>query len=179
MHWDCKREQKRVWGKSGFYGNASAFTLLELMIVMAMICILATVAIPAYINTINRAKQADAVSALTLAQEQEASFWSDPSNSSPHYASTIGCLPSFAAAGANVACFAVTSCYSCNATTYTTPTGYLVTVVPVGTSHFKIKASKTISGGNDILTISDTNQYPQITPSTALKFSIFQWIFGE
>lgn len=71
----------------------AGFSLVELMIIVAITGILAAVAIPAYTNYVNRAKQAEAISALMTAKMDQEVFWAD---TLPHrYASTIGCLASF------------------------------------------------------------------------------------
>ena len=44
--------------------NSQGFSLVELMVVVAILGILMTVTIPAYFNYINRARQADAIHKL-------------------------------------------------------------------------------------------------------------------
>ena len=73
----------------------AGFSLVELMIIVAIMGILAAVAIPAYINYINRAKQGEAISALMTAKLDQETFWADEYR----YASTIGCLASFGGKG--------------------------------------------------------------------------------
>jgi general secretion pathway protein G len=50
----AKLSSVRLGGK----GEACGFTLLELMVVMTLILILATMAVPAYLNAIQRAREA-------------------------------------------------------------------------------------------------------------------------
>ncbi|RKX24103.1 MAG: hypothetical protein DRP47_11880, partial [Candidatus Zixiibacteriota bacterium] len=67
------------------------FTLVELMITVAILSILAAVAIPAYSNYVNRAKQSDAIIGLKAAQMAQEQFFSENNA----YSSTIDILPGF------------------------------------------------------------------------------------
>ncbi len=70
---------------------AQGFSLVELMVVVAIMGILAAVAVPAYINHINRTKQANALETLfevRMAQEQFYAL-------KDRYARTIGSLEGF------------------------------------------------------------------------------------
>ncbi len=71
--------------------NKSGFTLVELMITVAILAILAAVAIPAYSNYVNRAKQSDAIIGLKAAQMAQEQFYSENNR----YANTIDILPGF------------------------------------------------------------------------------------
>jgi len=71
--------------------GGGGFTLVELMITVAILAILATVAIPMYSNYMNRAKQSDAVIALKAAQMAQEQFFSENNT----YCNTIDMLPGF------------------------------------------------------------------------------------
>ncbi|MDY0042430.1 MAG: prepilin-type N-terminal cleavage/methylation domain-containing protein, partial [Desulforhabdus sp.] len=67
------------------------FTMVELMIVVAIAGILASVGIPAYVNYKNRAIQAEAIEALLRGKMDQEVYRAE----NERYASTIGCLSSF------------------------------------------------------------------------------------
>ena len=46
------------------HGHAGGFSLIELMIALAIVAVLLTVALPAYNNSVDRGRQAEAMSAL-------------------------------------------------------------------------------------------------------------------
>ncbi|MCU0589124.1 MAG: prepilin-type N-terminal cleavage/methylation domain-containing protein [Syntrophobacteraceae bacterium] len=138
------------------------FTLVELMVVVSICAILASVAIPAYVNHVHRARQTEAVDALMQAKMDQELFWADTFPC--RYASTIGCLASF---GGN-----------CANTTYTTASSYRVTVSAAGTQHFQVSARKSINGQTDLLHVSDTVARPVVNTPNALNWSIFHWIFN-
>ena len=130
------------------------------MVVVAIVGIMATVAVPGYINYQNRAKQTEAIEALLRGKMDQEAFWADNNR----YASTIGCLYSFG--------------NDCTKTSYltskTVAKSYNLTV-----NGSTIRAGRTIGGGSDILTITtaSTDRFPTIVDPTKLSFSIFQWIF--
>jgi len=145
----------------------SGFTLVELMVVTAIVAILASVAAPAYINYQNRAKQSQAVEALLRAKMDQETWWAE----NGQYANTIGCLASFG--------------NSCSRTTYLTAAsatnGYTLSVVNVSANTKRMNAVRFISNGNTndslYITTNDTCQTPvQVTPN-AVKFSVFRYIF--
>ena len=151
------------------------FTLVELIVVVAIMAILATVATPAYINYVNRSKQGEAESLLFTARLEMEEFYTD----NGYYANTIQCLPSFA--GANIGC--LSSCANCaNSATAHYYTYCVSGHNPVGaTPYYQVQATRQIYtwASNDVLTISATTDTPKVQNTNALKFSIFQWLFGQ
>ena len=141
--------------------SKSGFTLVELMVVVSISAILASVAIPAYVNYVNRARQTEAADALMQAKIDQELFWAD---TFPYrYAQTIGCLASF---GGN-----------CANASYLTGSSYRVTIVTGNTQNFLIRAQKTVNGQADILHVSNTVSRPVVDTPGALSWSIFSWIF--
>lgn len=143
----------------------SGFTLVELMVVVAITGVLAAVAIPSYINYQNRAKQTEAIEAVLHAKMDQEAFWAE----NGRYAGTIGCLYSF---GNN-----------CSQSTYLVRTSAdasrCYTLQIIGTT---IQASKTIrTGVVDTVTITTNpnDRNPTIANPQATEFSIFQWLFGS
>ena len=66
----CREPLRRAW--PGAAREARGFTLIEVMIVVAMIAFLAAVALPSYQSSVSKARRADARSALvTTAQLME------------------------------------------------------------------------------------------------------------
>lgn len=141
----------------------AGFSLVELMIIVAIAGILAAVAIPAYTNYVNRAKQGEAISALMTAKMDQETFWADEYR----YASTIGCLASFGD--------------TCGQTFYMHPNanGYRITVVFADSNNYRVRAEKKIYSwaGTDIVEISGTNNTPLVHNPQAIGFSIFKWLF--
>lgn len=143
----------------------NGFTLVELMIVVAIVAILAVVAIPAYINYVNRSKQGGAESLLMTARAEQEEYYTD----NGWYAATIQCLPSFAGTSATPQ------------NTYTDPTsGYQFAVLGTPTTNdYQVRATRTINGVNDVVTAGANTNTPWVQNTTALHFSIFQWLFGH
>ncbi|MHC1745017.1 MAG: type IV pilin protein [Syntrophobacteraceae bacterium] len=149
------------------------FTLVELMIVVAILGILSSVAIPAYVNHINRAKQTEAVMALMNAKMEQEIFYED---NNFRYASTIACLPSFVS-NVNRAC--INTCDSCTATTYRTSNGYRVSVQFASDNGFRMIAENKLYAyaATDVISISSDTGKPVVVNDSAMGFSIFRWLF--
>jgi len=145
-----------------FKVDSRGFTLVELMITVAILSILAAVAIPAYSNYINRAKQSDAIIGLKAAQMAQEQFFSENNR----YASTIDILPGFSDTGAANNSFAKGD--------------YTLTVASASTAPaFSIAAQAVVSGSIDRWTISNTNINPIADTSMPglPGYSVFRWIF--
>jgi|WetSurMetagenome_2_1015567.scaffolds.fasta_scaffold05061_2 type IV pilus assembly protein PilE len=166
------KEQHRMKAPStlGEYG----FSLVELMVVVALLGILSSVAVPAYVNYINRSKQTEAVTALMNAKMEQELYYEDGNRFT--YASTIGCLPSFVNS-ANVACLG--NCGACNATTYRTPSGYILSVQSAQANTYRIVAAKQIyiNAATDVITLSSGTGKPFVQNDSAIGFSVFRWLF--
>jgi type IV pilus assembly protein PilE len=102
------------------------FTLIELMITVAIVSILAMVAVPAYFEQVRKSRRADAVSVLNqVVQAQER--WR-ANNAS--YTDVLG------TAGLNV------NSAAASATTYTVPSGYYtVQVTGFGATSYTVQAT--------------------------------------
>ncbi len=163
--------------------STSGFTLVELMVVTAIIGILAAVAVPAYVNYINRAKQSDAVIALMKAKMEQENFWADDFRF--RYAGTIGCLPSFydpekdKDKNPEERCLA--NCGGCTQTRYVTVEGYEIFVEQgsASTNSFKIWAEKEVYPyrGTDRVSIEADDTRPEVDNEDALSFSLFKLLF--
>jgi type IV pilus assembly protein PilE len=141
--------------------RTSGFTLVELMVVMAISAILASVAVPAYVNYKNRALQTEAVEALLRAKMDQEVFWTENNR----YAGTVGMLSTFG----NTRSLA----------SYTTPSAYTIQVTSADASSFKVLATKTFYSyaQADTMSITQSDQRPRISNTDALKFSLFKWLF--
>jgi type IV pilus assembly protein PilE len=138
------------------------YTLVELMITVAILAVLATVAIPLYKNYINRAKQSDAIIGLKAAQMAQEQFFSENNR----YASTIDILPGFNDTGAADNSFAKGD--------------YTLLVASASTAPaFSLAAQAVVSGSTDHWTISNTNINPVVDAAMPglPGYSVFRWIF--
>lgn len=154
---DSRTSDDKGW--SNYIAKEPGFTIVELMIVVAIVAILASVGIPAYVNYKNRAIQAEAVEALLRGKMDQEVFWAE----NDRYAGTIGCLSSFGG--------------SCAQNTYSTPHNYTISIASAGTTAYRIRASKTYYGQADTLAITQSSPAPIVNNPDALKFSVFKWIF--
>lgn len=68
--------------------RASGFTLIELMVALAIAGILAAIAYPAYVKQMQRGRRADAISALTAVMQAQERYRGNVSD----YASTLAAL---------------------------------------------------------------------------------------
>jgi type IV pilus assembly protein PilE len=59
------------------HGKSSGFTLIELMIVIAIVAILAVIAVPAYNDSVTKARRADGMSALMDAMARQERFFTE------------------------------------------------------------------------------------------------------
>lgn len=140
------------------------FTLVELMVVTAIVGILAAVAIPSYINYKNRAIQSEAIEALLRCKMDQEVYWAEANV----YAGKIGCLPSFGG-----------SCGAANAGTYVSPHGYKVRIQTATASSFSVMASSKFYSyaAADTISIDQSAEQPHVGDPEALKFSVFKWLF--
>ena len=151
----------------------NGFTLVELMIVVAILAILSSVAIPSYVNYMNRAKQTEAVMALMNAKMEQELFYED---NSFRYAGTIACLPSFASFATSIC---TKNCGSCLATTYRTSSGYKLSVQFASNNAFRVLAEKKLytNSATDVISLSSDTGKPVVVNDSAIGFSIFKWLF--
>ncbi|GKT08977.1 type IV pilin protein [Desulforhabdus sp. TSK] len=149
--------------------SVEGFTLVELMIVVAITGILAAVAIPAYINYVNRVKQSEAASQLLTARIEMEEFYLDNNR----YAGTIGCLPTFSSSST-----CLSSCGACSETSHQLKY-YGFTVEAASTNNYRIAATRKIYSyaQTDKLIISASTQSPKVLNEDALKFSVYKWLF--
>ena len=82
-HSACNPPQRSLW--SAGHVCERGFTLIEVMIVVAIVAILATIALPSYQESVRKSRRADAVLALQRIQIEQEKFRAECSS----YASTI------------------------------------------------------------------------------------------
>ena len=142
----------------------NGFTLVELMITVAILAILAAVAIPAYSNYINRAKQSDAIIGLKAAQMAQEQYFSENNE----YSKKIDILPGFN--DSTVDNSYAKGVYTLTATADTDPANPSFTITAAWNDG---------KGIDDLWTISHTNINPVCdTSKDGIKgYSVFRWIF--
>lgn len=122
----------------------TGFTLIELMIVIAIIGILATIAFPAYQNYVMRTKRSDAKVALLALQQAMEKYRAN----CPQYPTTIAATRScstgnYALAALNTP---VTTTQD-NLSTYPSPKGYYnIGIVNASATTYRIRAISAIGG---------------------------------
>lgn len=148
----------------GQIAGDAGFSLVEVMIVTAIVTILTTVIAPAYINYKNRAYQTSGLEALFRARVDQENFRGEKFR----YADTIGCLASF---GGNCAKKADTMSH------------YTVTVDKDLTDDqsYSVRAVRVIPIKNttDVIVATEATTNPVILNPDALKVSLYNIIFGE
>lgn len=97
--------------------HASGFTLIELMIVVAVIGILAAIAYPSYQDSIRKARRADAKSALLDAAQRQERFFTENNQYTSVQVPAVGCTNTPATIAAGTDC-------GLNLSTATTTDGY-------------------------------------------------------
>jgi type IV pilus assembly protein PilE len=82
-HSACNPPQRSLW--SAGHVCERGFTLIEVMIVVAIVAILATIALPSYQESVRKSRRADAVLALQRIQIEQEKFRAE----CPTYASNV------------------------------------------------------------------------------------------
>ncbi|ROR01934.1 type IV pilin protein [Desulfosoma caldarium] len=136
----------------GQFRPHEGFTLVELMVTVAILAILAGVAVPAYIHSVRRSEQAQAVEALLRARMEMEAFWADHNR----YAGTLNRLPSFENPSQGKYTLSLK----------TSPDG----------QRYRIEAVRSDLG--DKLHISDNETTPVVDTPKALGWSLFHWVFA-
>jgi type IV pilus assembly protein PilE len=113
------------------------FTLIEVMIVVAIIAIIAAVALPAYFDSVRKARRADAYNAITKAQQAQERFRANNSTYGSGFINVTAATFAASSPGSN-ATFASSDGYYTVDITANSGTGYtLVAYANTGTSQVK------------------------------------------
>ncbi len=143
----------------GEVSGGNGYSLVELMVVVAIAAILSAVAIPAYVNYLNRIRQADAASQLLMAHAEQEQYKLDNGK----YADKAGCLPSFGG--------------KCSLGNKITGKYYTFSVSNAGSDYFVLSAERNVYGKTDRIYVTANTREVQVSNSEAIKFSLVKMLF--
>lgn len=159
--------QKRVRtvAHGDFRARVCGFTLIELMIVVAVIAILAAVAVPAYFDSIRKSRRADAIATLSRVQQAQERWRANcPCYAGSLTAANTGCPATDCATTSGLALVLGTSQYSFAmpvAPAIATPNTYTIAATGLGG-----QASDRATGVScTTLSITVTNGIPVNAPA--------------
>lgn len=109
-------------------GHGHGFTLIEVMIVVAIVAIIATIALPSYQDSVRKSRRADAVLALQRIQIEQEKFRAE----CPTYASNVAGTRTCNGLGLNLATSSSDGYYTL-ALAGVTATGYTAEATATGT----------------------------------------------
>ena len=158
---------KMYWKNCMSYHKNNGFTLVELLITVAILAILAAVAIPAYSNYINRAKQSNAVIALKAAQMAQEQFFSENNA----YSNTVDILPGFNDSGAADNSY-VKEEYTLTVTSVTAASASTAPSFEITATSSELKDRWKIDRSMTNPVADTDSSYPGIK-----GYSVFSWIF--
>jgi type IV pilus assembly protein PilE len=99
--------------------RARGFTLIELMITVAIVALLGAIALPAYFDTIRKTRRSDAITAIAQAQQAQERYRANQTTYGTHFIVSSGNLTGMGVSADTNA-----------ATTYTTSSGYYALTAP-------------------------------------------------